>query len=255
MNTVKYWQPDQVEQVREVGRYLQQQRQAQSLSVDAVAEKTRIRSGLIMALESGQVEALPEPVYLRGFAKRYGDFLGLDGGAIADRIPIPGPVRHSSMAKPTPRPTQEGEPWFANPFLQGKVLVVAGTLGLLLGIVYGLRHWPDLKPTQTSTQVSPSPTPSALPTVVPTSTPVPDQMTFELSLTGNSWLDVTVDGQSVLYEMQGSGYRQTWTVKEELVLVAGQSSAVEISINGKARQPFGEGGLKEARFPVAQPGN
>jgi cytoskeleton protein RodZ len=73
----------QEEQIREIGTHLQKLRQQQSISVEEVAAKTCIRLRMLKALEEGKLDDLPEPIYIQGFIRRYGDFLGLDGNALA----------------------------------------------------------------------------------------------------------------------------------------------------------------------------
>lgn len=80
------WQPTQIANLQEIGSFLQGQREQQNLTLQMVSETTHIRSGVLQSLESGQVNSLPEPVYLRALLKRYGEFLGFQGQAILDRL-------------------------------------------------------------------------------------------------------------------------------------------------------------------------
>jgi len=249
MDTVKYWQPDQVEQVQEVGLYLQQQREARCLSVDAVSEKTRIRSGVISALESGHVDELPEPIYLRGFVKRYAEFLGLDGDSVAVSIPLPSLLKNPVYVTVPPIRVVNLSPQPRKSFPTKIILWGAGTIAMVLGIGYGVWYWSVSHPFQS--KAIPESTPEPIATIAPTvrPDPIPQSLQFSLELTGDSWLEITIDGEVVVYETLSQGYRKTWTVNKEVVLIAGQSENVKISLNGKTSQPFGEG-YKEARFPV-----
>jgi cytoskeletal protein RodZ len=85
---VDQWQPAQIEQLQEIGPYLKAQREERELTLEEVAEKTRIRPGLLMALESAEVKKLPEPVYLRGFIKRYAELMGLDSDPLVARLQV-----------------------------------------------------------------------------------------------------------------------------------------------------------------------
>jgi cytoskeletal protein RodZ len=67
------------------GAQLRQAREHRGLSLDEVATKTRVQRRYLQALEEGTVDKLPEPVYARGFLKKYADFLGLDSAGIAER--------------------------------------------------------------------------------------------------------------------------------------------------------------------------
>jgi len=80
--------PAQAEQLKKIGAYLRQIRQEQSISTEQVASKTFISSRLLRALEEGQSEQLPEPVFVQGFIRRYADCLNLDGMALAKTFPL-----------------------------------------------------------------------------------------------------------------------------------------------------------------------
>ncbi|WP_181357371.1 RodZ domain-containing protein [Stenomitos frigidus] len=69
----------QVEQLKTIGAYLGRERQERGVSLDTIAVKTYIPLRLLQALEEGQVERLPEPVFVQGFIRRFADAIGLDG--------------------------------------------------------------------------------------------------------------------------------------------------------------------------------
>lgn len=96
---VNHWEPLQIEKLRQLGQQLQGVRQQQGVSLEDVSTKTLIRQALLKALEAGDVESLPEPVYLRGFIRRYGDLLGLAGQELADQLPLQPPVLSSISPK------------------------------------------------------------------------------------------------------------------------------------------------------------
>lgn len=245
MNMVKYWQPDQEAKLRELGVYLQQQRQARDLSIDAVSEKTRIRSGLILALEAGQLDQLPEPIYLQGFIKRYAEFLGLDGNAVTIALPLP--VAAKPIHRDPARIRIHAYSGSKSQGLSSNLLIGFGSIALLLGMVAGFQVW--LKG-----QEQAKPAVTIAPTPVPTvkATPVPQSLKFYLETTAETWLEVTIDGTVVLSETVASGFIKTWTVKDKVGLYVARSEAVKIGLDDRPPQVFGDG-IKEASFPVVKP--
>lgn len=73
-----------MEPVRDIGSTLRQARDRRALPLETCAERTRIRSKYLIAMEENRFESLPEPAYARGFVKTYADFLGLDPGRLLD---------------------------------------------------------------------------------------------------------------------------------------------------------------------------
>ncbi|MDX2228394.1 MAG: DUF4115 domain-containing protein [Leptolyngbyaceae cyanobacterium bins.349] len=78
----------QVEQLKQIGDYLQQVRETQAVPLEKVAKDTFIPLRLLQALEIGDGARLPEPVYIKGFIRRYADVLGLDGQEVADAFEV-----------------------------------------------------------------------------------------------------------------------------------------------------------------------
>lgn len=86
-------QQERDELLRQVGQELRQAREARSLSTDQLHRQTLVPLHHIEALEAGRLEHLPEDVYIRGFIRRLGQALGLNGIAIAASLPEPDPVK------------------------------------------------------------------------------------------------------------------------------------------------------------------
>jgi cytoskeletal protein RodZ len=76
----------QIEQLKEISTHLRQVRQEKSIRIEEIAAQTLIRAGVLQALEEERFEELPEPIFLQGFIRRYGDALGLDGNALSHTL-------------------------------------------------------------------------------------------------------------------------------------------------------------------------
>jgi cytoskeletal protein RodZ len=61
-----------------IGLALRSARLSSNLSVQAIADRTRIRSVYIDALEAGRLDQFTAPIYAVGFASSYARALGLD---------------------------------------------------------------------------------------------------------------------------------------------------------------------------------
>ena len=61
-----------------VAEQLRQAREAKGLTVQQVAEITKIRTDHLIALEEGNFNLFPAPVYIRGFVRNYSALLKLD---------------------------------------------------------------------------------------------------------------------------------------------------------------------------------
>jgi cytoskeletal protein RodZ len=99
--------PAQQEQLLDIGTYLQGVRKDKGKSVDEVANQIFIRPALVKAIESGDWESLPEPIFVQGFIRRYAEHLGLDGQELSQKFK-PTPVSVLPNPQLANRGTMEG---------------------------------------------------------------------------------------------------------------------------------------------------
>jgi cytoskeletal protein RodZ len=69
-----------------VGQFLKTARIQSSKSLDEIAEVTKIRKGLLEAIEEDRYELLPPRIYLRGMIKLFAQEVGADVDAVLDRF-------------------------------------------------------------------------------------------------------------------------------------------------------------------------
>jgi cytoskeletal protein RodZ len=62
---------------QEFGKYLTQQRELRGMSRDDVSEKTKIPRSVLVALEQGQAERLPERVFVVNYVRAYATVIGM----------------------------------------------------------------------------------------------------------------------------------------------------------------------------------
>ena len=69
-----------------IGEQLAGARAARNLSITDVAQDTRISARFLEALERDDFDALPAPVYVRGFLRSYSNYLRLDPQPLLDQL-------------------------------------------------------------------------------------------------------------------------------------------------------------------------
>jgi cytoskeletal protein RodZ len=74
--------------LEQIGQQLRSARDSSGLSLAQIHERTKIPYGHLQAIDNGQVEDLPEPVYVTGFIKRYAECVGLDGQKLAEQYKL-----------------------------------------------------------------------------------------------------------------------------------------------------------------------
>lgn len=61
-----------------IGEYLRCEREQRGISLEHIAEETKISLRHLRAMEEGRLETLPSKVFVKGFIKAYSKCIGLD---------------------------------------------------------------------------------------------------------------------------------------------------------------------------------
>jgi cytoskeletal protein RodZ len=113
---------------------------------------------------------------------------------------------------------------------------------------------PAPPPSQIRPPTGAAPPPTAPPSAAaaatpPAATPATDGFTVSLSVRRPCWVSATVDGAKAIERLLQPGERQTIAVKREMVLTAGDASALALALNGVPARALGRAGeVVTARF-------
>lgn len=152
----------------EIGERLCAAREAKELSLDEVAEATKIPLNYLVALEDESFDAFTSDLHARGFLRNYASFLGLDPDETADLL---GQVRHTGKRgnlHPKQEPignAQGARPrsrsfFFADALL---ALVLVAVLALVGYSIYQHQNPREGAPVAAAPTSGPPPTPTVTP--------------------------------------------------------------------------------------------
>lgn len=65
-----------------ISQILRQTREAKGVTLEEVAQRTYIKLPYLVALEEGDIDKLPAPVYIHGYIRQYAKLLGLNGSEL-----------------------------------------------------------------------------------------------------------------------------------------------------------------------------
>jgi cytoskeleton protein RodZ len=120
------------------GAVLAAARVAQNLTVADVARQLKLSANQIMALEAGDFERLPGPVFVRGFVRNYARLLKVDPDRLLDMLgDAPGPQPKNDM------PTARGVPFPTASVRRWPRYAVFALLLAIAGLAAYEFHWSD----------------------------------------------------------------------------------------------------------------
>ena len=250
------------------GDRLRREREMRGITLDEIAESTKISRRHLESLEKDQFDQLPGGVFNKGFVRAYARFLGIDEDqAVADY----------SLAV-NEQPEQEGkfplevheEPdRELNPRRSSLPLVfaLAALAGVLVGYFFYMRSKPKAEhsavPAQQAVVQEPvSPTPTSASTSEPKAVAPPTQgphiqaslpsdpteqqakpaeksFSVRIKAKEDSWLFVTADGKFVMQDILTADRQKVIKAGKQIVLKTGNAGGIDVLFNGHSLGALG----------------
>jgi cytoskeletal protein RodZ len=244
----------------DVGAELRTAREGKKLSIDVVAQRTRIPQRALAAIERNDLSAIPPRPFGRGFVRAYASEVGLDGDQMAREYfaqfppveePAPPPERGRVFPPDLDSPFDLSSQW--NGLVTAGVillLVVVAAVGMsrrqasktepnAVGTVGAAQTTPAKDDAKNPAPVAPASTPAAAP-VAPTQT---TPLKLDFSVTRACWVAAKADGQQTIYRIVQPGENQTLTASREIAIRFGDVEAVTWTLNGRKGDSLGGAGV------------
>jgi cytoskeletal protein RodZ len=262
------------------GSKLRQARERKGVTLREIANRTKISIAVLESLERSDISKLPGGIFSRGFVRSYAKEVGLDPDSTFEEFI--GLFPHDSVTAGHPHSdrVEDTELFESDRRVASSILwIVLISISLAGAVMYlgmaqrdsgprAASEPPQVAkapppeppaardtPEQTKEGRTPSaPVPSALPPVPATGTPAPakdpkeardpasEGLKIELSARRPVWVSATVDGQKAIGRLLQAGDKEVVDVKRELMLTAGDASAVKMTVNGAEARSLGKNG-------------
>jgi hypothetical protein len=251
--------------------WLRQARERNGVTLEQIAQATKIRPAYLAALESGAVDALPAPFFIRGFVRAYAREAGLDPGQAADRYleqigamtTADGEDVAAIVETAVGRTGVVGYDAHHAPLIESlhserspRLMLAAAAVGALIYI--GPSNWNSWIPKlgaspapRASAPVEAMPAPAPTPPAAPAPGAAPARLSaqaagalqFEIAPQGDCWFSATADGSQSQSELLKAGDQRRIEARDALLLRVGDPAACAFSINGHAGRPLAAAGV------------
>jgi hypothetical protein len=224
------------------GGALRAAREEAGVTLEAIAERTKIARAVLAGLEEGDFSRLPGGVFPRLFLRQYLELIRADpgpwleafdrarGAAPQGRAAVAGAA--ATVAPPRPRLV---------PWLIGFALVIVA-LGAVVLIDSGTGEPPGLTATPTVAALLLAPTPMPVPTAPPVPTPDPAILVIR-AVARPCWVEARVAGRAVEARLLAAG--TVWEIAAgggAVALTLGDAGAVEVDYLGQTGRQLGADG-------------
>lgn len=260
-----------------IGEQLKAARIERELSIDDVAEQTRIRSSYIVALENDNHEAFPADFYALSFLRQYSDALGLASEDLVNSLrqelvgrestPEESTLHHAGASSHGLWEAAAGKirRW-AVEFVHNRSNMVVASCLLFVG---GVGWWyvgqsefvaiiaqADAESAEAGSATEPDAEIAAPPALEPARGLTPTTkvsaapaeavqsssagtLGVELRASGEVWVRMMVDGGSPQQALLQAGNRRTLQAQERVQFTAGNAGAITLVVDGQVQGAIG----------------
>ena len=244
------------------GERLQREREMRGITLEEIADSTKIGTRSLRALEQEDFDKLPGGIFNKGFVRAYARYLGIDEEqAVTDFLaaagepeqPLPSPLPKEKLADSG----SSRRSWTT--LLALVALAAGGFAAWKLNLGPFANRAPQaaeaLKPTPAAPPAVAAATPSqATPESSSGSAAKPaagEGFVLLVRAREDSWVSITADGRVVMEGTLAAAQTREVRAKKNVVLKLGNAAGVEVSQNGAALPPLGR--AKEVKTVVFTP--
>lgn len=255
----------------QLGEKIQHARQEKEISLQSIAEHTKINIEFLKSMEEGRFDFLPD-LYVRNFLKLFVQQLGQDSFDILneyDKITqkdepeiqtvtdedLKNFKPPKDLRKQVTEIIEKIKPYFRQ---MNVVWFILGAIAIFL-VVYSLVQERDsqqvIRAGSSMTSLAEiRNTPEIRAKAINQNLFRASQdLSLELTALERTWLKISVDDSSAKEHIFDNGMRHTWMGKQKFNLLIGNGSGVRLSLNGKDLGPLGDSG-EVVRIDVTENG-
>lgn len=239
----------------EMGAKLAAARQEKALSIDDVVVLTKIPGRLLKAIEDGNLDDLPESVYVQSFIRQFANTLGWNGVEFSRDFP----VAYETITSPLT------EKKYSVSLLRPVHLYML-YIAVIFSAVTTLSQWLNDSTITASNQITTQSTglsekvndKTELESISNTSKSAQSAINSEsinigITVKASSWIRVVTDGKMAFEGVLPPGAKRNWNAQEQLMIKTDNAGGVLMSINHEQAKQMGETGKNREIKIAAKP--
>ena len=256
----------QSKKLAELGDRLKASRQERGASLEEMVMLSKIPLRLLQAIEEGNLDDLPESVYIQGLIRQYADTLGFNGVDFARSFPIgnqrgtvPSQAKNQSITPLIPLRNQSINLLRPVHLYLLYIFIIVCSVSSLSYLLnnpilsdsnqeQGQGQGTALKINSNQLNYQPS---TNLEPISNNSNPTNNNQSVHIGVTlkASSWIRVVADGKTEFEGVLPEGTQRTWKAQEEVTLKTDNAGSVFMSVNQEEAQLMGEPG-KEREIKI-----
>jgi len=236
---------DNDRETQSFGRYLQTIRLEKNISLEQVAEQTRIGLGNLLLVEQEDHEQLPAEVFVKGFLRSYAAAVGADGDEAVRRYEVRLNVVQKIAHSEDGAGRSKTRPWWKLMIIFGLLLCIVAMSFLVISFI---SRTPD---SENPAQILPPAEPETS-AVVESSEGIglsagsekinPEKLLLQITAVENTWIKVIIDEKESTEYNLNPGDEIGLEAAKSYNLLIGNAGGLKITLNNKPVIIPGESG-------------
>jgi cytoskeletal protein RodZ len=256
-------EPQAHSELASFGEELRREREIRGISLKEIADATKISKRFLEAIERNDHRTLPAPVFTRGFVREYARYLGLNTEEIVNRYNFAAAgddriEKSAHLERLVQPPVIQREPakkkGIPPPYarIDRNVYLLVIIVAALVGVAWwALQHKRAESEIRAESTLPPANVPKRVVKMTTQTAPVPpssgpkadEPLRLTIELTDDSYIDLEVDGKTVLKDTYRRGTRETFEAKNGFRFRRiGNAAGVILMLNDRQIPPLGRDG-------------
>ncbi|MEA5503498.1 RodZ domain-containing protein [Halotia wernerae UHCC 0503] len=241
----------QTEKLAQMGAQLWASRQEKGFSLEEMVGLTKIPRRLLQAIEEGNLENLPEPIYIQGLIRQFADVLGFNGTEFSRNFPVA--VQQVNL-QTTGKTRSMGQFRPIHLYLL-YIFVIVCSVSSLSQLLNNAVLKADNSQSEPQAELTQAQKPTAVQPVSDNLSSLKDNRSLQIGVTlkASSWIRVVADGKTEFEGILPEGTHRIWKAQEQLTVKTDNAGGVLMSVNQQEAKQMGEPGKVEEIKIAAQP--
>lgn len=246
--------------LKEIGESLQRTRVEQNMTLETIVAQTLISKRVIVAIERGNLQELPEPFYIKALLDKYAKAVGYTGVLEYEEPKQEEPKETLSDTKANNPKKPSFQLRSRHLYLIYLVLVIVAVRAIASFVENPLVVDNQIPEEEITLDTEP-PITDETPTTVSSASPSQfvsqsnsnnsESVVVDITLKDRCWLKVMVDGKVEFEGTLPQGTQRSWTGKEQIDIIAGNAGGVVVTYNHGQEELLGKPGqVEEVTYTV-----
>jgi len=226
-----------------IGTELKRERELRGITLQEIADATKINIRYLRDLEEDRLENLPGTFFLKGIIRSFAKYIGLDQNTILNSYYESELHREQEMEEEK----EEKKIQYTLPIKVKRILFSISLFLALMAVLTLIAYIFILKKPQGQQidETSSIQTNQESVSTSPPETPVlqeDNELVIDLTFLKETWIQIFADGELVVDGLKIEGEKVQVIAKEELLIHTGNAGGISVILNNKTGLPFGESG-------------